>query len=213
MSLSKAKTANGERYQVVTARWRVVESNEIEQVRFRMNDEYPETYSLVSRDGGYASDGEIDEVTTDLIIPDYRQNGIYTVVLIRMSDVAGNSSGIYFSELPSYNVAGEEPVLVTEAPATIRVQTRFLDSTPPELDINQITIKAEPTHPDAPNGETRVDISFRIRDNVSGYSSTGLRLRDPQGVMHPFSHYGPNHNLYQINPICSARSLCLAMLT
>ena len=160
-----------------------------------MNDEHPETYSLVSRDGGYASDGEMDEVTTDLIIPDYRQSGIYTVALIRMSDVAGNSSGIYFSELPSYNVAGEDPVLVNEAPATIRIQTRFPDSTPPELDLNQITITAEPTRPDAPNGETRVDISFRIKDNISGYSSTGLRLRDPQGVMHAFSHYGPNHNL------------------
>ena len=193
--LSKAKTANGERYQVVTARWRVVEANAIDRCRFRMNDEHPETYSLVSSDGGYASDGEGDEVTTDLIIPDYRQSGIYMVVLIRMSDVAGNSSGIYFSELPSYNVAGEDPVLVNEAPATIRIQTRFPDSTPPELDLNEITIKAEPTHPDAPNGETRVDISFRIRDNISGYSSTGLRLRDPQGVMHAFGHYGPNHNL------------------
>ena len=195
LSLSEAKTANGERYQVVTARWRVIEANAIDRCRFRMNDEHPETYSLVSRDGGYASDGEIDEVTTDLIIPDYRQSGIYTVALIRMSDVAGNSSGIYFSELPSYNVAGEDPVLVNEAPATIRIQTRFPDSTPPELDLNQITITAEPTRPDAPNGETRVDISFRIKDNISGYSSTGLRLRDPQGVMHAFSHYGPNHNL------------------
>ena len=111
LSLSEAKTANGERYQVVTARWRVIEANAIDRCRVRMNDEHPETYSLVSRDGGYASNGEIDEVTTDIIIPDYRQSGIYTVVLIRMSDVAGNSSGIYFSELPSYNVAGEDPVL------------------------------------------------------------------------------------------------------
>ena len=38
-------------------------------------------------------------------------------------------------------------------------------------------------------------ISFRVRDNISGYSSTGLRLRDPQGIMHAFGHYGPNHNL------------------
>ena len=33
-----------------------------------------------------------------------------------------------------------------------------------------------------------------IRDNISGYSSTGSRLRDPQRVIHAFGHYGPNHN-------------------
>ena len=37
------------------------------------------------------------------------------------------------------------------------------------MDINRITIKAKPTIPDAPNGETIVDISFRIKDNISGY--------------------------------------------
>ena len=34
LSLSEAKTDNGERYQVVTARWRVIEANEIERVSF-----------------------------------------------------------------------------------------------------------------------------------------------------------------------------------
>ena len=69
------------------------------------------------------------------------------------------------------------------------------DGTPPELNINAITIKAEPTNPEAPNAETRVEITFRVKDNVSGYSSSRLHLRDPQGVRHGVRHYGPNHNL------------------
>ena len=60
------------------------------------------------------------------------------------------------------------------------------DTTPPVLDVNRITIEAEPTNPAAPNGETQVDITFRVKDNISGYSSTDMFLRDPQGVEHFF---------------------------
>ena len=62
------------------------------------------------------------------------------------------------------------------------------DITPPELDVNSITIQAEPTRPLDPNGETRVDITFRVRDNISGYHRSSLMLRDPQGVEHYFPH-------------------------
>ena len=74
------------------------------------------------------------------------------------------------------------------------MQTRFPDSTPPDLDLNQITIKAEPTHPADPNGETRVDITFRVKDDISGYASSGLFLRDPQGVIHGFNHQAPDNS-------------------
>ena len=57
------------------------------------------------------------------------------------------------------------------------------------MDVNNITIKAEPTILEAPNGETIVDITFRIKDNISGYEISSMRLRDPQGVTHHFYHY------------------------
>ena len=57
------------------------------------------------------------------------------------------------------------------------------------LDLNRITIQAEPTNPESPNGETQVDIAFRIKDDISGYRSTNMLLRDPQGVEHFFRHY------------------------
>ena len=196
LSLSEEKTNRGERYQIVEARWYVMDQNSIKHCRVRMNDEHPDTYSMP----GYSYlQGEREivgmrrELISRLVIPDYRQSGTYTVVVIRMSDVAGNSTGFYFTE-QNFNVAGETSVWIDEAPATIEIQTLFPDATPPELDLNAITIKAEPTNPDAPNGETRVDISFRIRDNIAGYSSSRLHLRDPQGVRHGFSHYGNDHN-------------------
>ena len=61
------------------------------------------------------------------------------------------------------------------------------------LDLNQITIQAEPINPEAPNGETKVDISFRIKDDISGYSSTEMYLRDPNGVRHYFRHLDPDY--------------------
>ena len=203
LSLSESQTNRGERYQVITARWQVIEDNAVERCTISMNDENSETYSLWGGSGyfnsHYVPDSEKvlsreGEVGAALIVPDYKQSGIYQVVRISMEDVAGNSTGIYFTEWQAH-VAGEDPIQAEEAPATIEIQTRFPDATPPVLDLNMITIKAEPTNPEAPNGETRVDITFRVRDNISGYSSSRLHLRDPQGVRHGFSHYGPNHNL------------------
>ena len=37
-------------------------------------------------------------------------------------------------------------------------------------------------------GETRVDLTFRIKDDISGYKQGDLRLRDPQGAIHAFYH-------------------------
>ena len=71
----------------------------------------------------------------------------------------------------------------------IEIQTTNPDIEPPVIDLNRITINAEPTHSEAPNGETRVDISFRIKDNISGYAKTDMLLRNPHGVTHFFRHY------------------------
>ena len=92
--------------------------------------------------------------------------------------------GVYFTDLDS----NSNDEAIDEAPQTIEVQTILPDITPPELDVNRITVQAEPTRPEEPNGETRVRITFRIRDNISGYNSSGLLLRDPQGVEHHFDH-------------------------
>ena len=195
LSLSEAKTDRGERYQILTAEWRAIEMTAITGCSLRMNDEHPETHSIWGGNSYSPEEGKIIAqegiVSATIIIPDYRQSGAYTVNFIEMGDVGGNRRGVYFTSPVNYDP--ENAIVVGEPPAMIEVQTRFPDSTPPELDLNAITIEAEPMNPEAPNGETRVDVTFRVKDNIAGYDSSRLHLRDPQGVRHGFSHYGPYH--------------------
>ncbi|RKU16871.1 hypothetical protein C6500_16740 [Candidatus Poribacteria bacterium] len=181
--LSDATTEEGRPYQIIMARWKLVDKNDIKGVYAQMNDENRETYSRRENWGEYNK--QTGEAQVKLIIPDYFQSGTYTVSTITMEDVALNASSVYFTDwFGEHNNSG-----LDEPPATIEIQTTNPDSTPPVLDLNRITIKAKPTQPAAPNGETRVDITFRIKDNISGYASTDMLLRDPQGVTHFFRHY------------------------
>ena len=200
MSLSLSQDAeDGRPYHVINARWQIIEDTGINNVYVQMNDANPETYSLGAASGrnglSTASYGEYNEQTheasVNLTIPDYFDNGMYEVHYVAMVDFASNRSGVYFN-----NFTGglrDKDVKYDEPPATIEVPTTNPDSTPPELDVNRITVKAEPTRPEDPNGETVVDITFRTRDNISGYWEADLRLRDPHGEIHNFTHFHPHH--------------------
>ena len=187
LSLSEATTEDGSPYQIVTAHWKLIEENGIQHVYVQMNDNSRETYSRRENYGEYNS--QTSEASVGLIFPDYFQSGTYTLNYINMVDVALNPRGVYFTN-PGHVLRDEEEI-IDEPPATIDIVTTNPDSTPPVLDLNRITIKAKPTHPAAPNGETRVDINFRIRDDISGYHLTSMYLRDPQGVTHHYYHYVP----------------------
>ena len=191
LTLSEAATEEGRTYQIVTAHWKLIEKNGIKGVYAQMNDENRETYSRRESWGEY--NPETGEARVKLIIPDYFQSGTYSISTITMEDIALNSSNVYFT-----NFFGEHNNSdLDEAPATIDITTTNPDSTLPTLDLNQIMIQAEPTHPESPNGETQVDITFRVKDNISGYRSTDLYLRDPQGVTHHYRHYDSDfHEIY-----------------
>ena len=181
LSLSDTTTEAGRPYQIVTARWKLVEKNGIRGVYAGINDESAETYSrsLVEEWGEYVQERKgLWEASVQLPVPDYFPSGTYKITRISMKDLAANRNRVYFTE------GGDD-----ELPATIEIQTTNPDIEPPLLDLNRITINAEPRHPEAPNGETRVDISFRVKDNISGYAKTDMLLRDPQGVTHFFRHY------------------------
>ena len=181
LTLSDATTQEGRAYQIVTARWKVVEKNGIRGVYAGINDENAETYSrsLVEEWGEYTQEREgIWQASVQLLVPDYFPSGTYKITRISMKDLAANSNRVYFTE------GGDD-----EPPATIEIQTSNPDTQLPLLDLNRITIQAEPTHPETPTGETRVDITFRVKDDISGYAKTDMRLRDPQGVTHFFRHY------------------------
>ena len=185
LSLSEATEA-GRTFQMLTARWQLFEKIGINGVYAQLNDANAETYSRRSENWGEYN-LQTGEASVELEIPDYFPGGTYKLNYIKMVDIALNAQGVYFTD-PGHGLRDEQ-IIIDEEPATIDVQTTNPDDIPPVLDLNQITIQAEPTNPEAPNGETQVDISFRVKDNISGYRSTNMYLRDPNGVMHFFRHY------------------------
>lgn len=188
LSLSPG-TAEGRSLQILTARWKIFEEIGVSSISARLNDANAETYSRRSEAFGNYNP-QTGEARVELKIPDYFSHGIYKLNYIFMEDIALNQRGVYFTD-PGHRLRTED-VLIDETPAIINVQTTNPDDTPPVLDLNQITIQAEPTNPEAPNGETRVDISFRVKDNISGYRFTAIYLRDPNGVRHGFVHLDPD---------------------
>ena len=196
LSLSEADE-DGRPYQIITARWKYIEDTAIRTVCANLNDDNNETYSRFD----YGSfDDNIGIASVDLKIADYLPTGTYQLNRICMVDVAGNGRDVYFTH--PHHTEGWSPhviILNDETPATIDIQTKNPDFTPPVLDLNNITIKAEPTRPEDPNGETHVYITFKIKDDISGYNNSDIFLRDPQGVMHRFWHWISNadhHRLY-----------------
>ena len=177
----------GRSLQILTARWQLFEDSAVKKsgVIAKLNVANSETYSFDSGWGNF--DPQTNEAAVELTIPDFFPSGMYSVNFILMKDVALNARGVYFTD-PEHGLRDED-VIIDEAPATIAVQTENPDGKAPVLDLNGITVRAEPTNPEAPNGETRVYISFRVKDDISGYRSTDMHLRDPQGVEHFFRHY------------------------
>ena len=186
LSLSEADE-DGRTYQIVTARWQLIEENGVDGIYANLNDATDETYSRRLTDWGEYNQ-ETDSLwvaTAELKVPDYFPSGTYKLTHITMKDLAQNRGSVYFTE------GGDD-----EFPATIEIQTANPDIEPPVLDLNRISISAEPTHPEAPNGETRVDIAFRVKDNISGHRITYMSLRNPQGIMLNLDYYDPD--LYKI---------------
>ena len=83
----------------------------------------------------------------------------------------------------------DEPVV------SVHIDTANPDSEAPTIDLNRISVYAEPTHPEAPDGETKVTINYYARDDKSGYDVGIYMLLDPQGMSHGTWHYIPGHGL------------------
>ena len=196
LALSKSTAILEDReVQVIEATWKVVEEDSgIDDCAGDLGIEIPGastyyrhgyTYGM-GREFPYRFDPEESLCRAWRIVPHYMPSGVYTVVSIRMSDLAGNKAGFGFRH-PSNDPESE--LFVDEAGPQIEMVTDNPDYEPPELDLNNISIEAQPTRPDDPNGETLVTLKYRVRDNISGVTNAHIRLRDPQGVEHFFHMY------------------------
>ncbi len=203
LSLSDGTTRNGRSYQFLTVTWQVIEKNELYIVHAFVNDNNPKTYSHnlrysfnYGRAQSYIKDfsAPISQVSASLNIPDYFPTGKYKVSQIKMEDTAGNVRRVIFTEPPEQGLHETERV-ADELPPTIEIHTKNPDTTTPMLDLNNITIKAEPTQPEKPNGETIVDMTFRIKDDNSGFRYGQGRVRSPFGDYFHF-HVVPERNKY-----------------
>ena len=184
LSLADAITEAGRPYQILTAEWKVYEKNEIEYAFISINDENTNSYSLFGYGKPVANVGDLRTIRVQLDVGDYSQTGIHKVQYLRNKDIAKNTQDVYFSDYQ--NRRSDTSIQLDEPPATIYIETTNPDTTPPTLDLNRITVEAKPTRPDAPNGETIVEITFRAKDDVSGIHRFSMRLRDPAGGRHHF---------------------------
>ncbi len=168
LSLSDGEE-DGRAYQVLTAQWAFIEKSEILHVLARVNDDRNYSYS---NDAYGTFDMETGKAVVDLAIPDYLSSGTYRINHMWMVDVARNWTPVKF------------PTEEGEPAASIEIVTTNADMVAPEVDLKRIHIEAQPTHPEAPNGETEITISFYVKDNNSGFAMAYLELRDPNGVYH-----------------------------
>jgi len=136
-------------------------------------------------DHGTACYGNYDHVTKtatiDIPITEFYPEADYYITSAIFADLAHNTTYQYFTDSPL-----DEPI------KKIHIKTPNPDTEAPEVDLNRITVHAEPTHPEAPDGETVVTITYFARDNKSGLGLVTYSLRDPQGINHFQYHYHRN---------------------
>lgn len=127
--------------------------------------------SLTDKYGTY--DPETQTAEINFIIPDYYPTADYYLPFVNFRDLAGTGTEINFTDSPL-----DEPI------KKIFIKTPDPDTKAPEIDLNRIVVYAEPTHPEAPDGETKVTVNFYARDDNSGFGPCYYHFRDPQGVLH-----------------------------
>lgn len=127
---------------------------------FLIHDEY----------GTYNPETQTAEI--NFTIFDYHPTGQYYLSFIRFNDFANTIKYIEFSESPLH-----QPI------KKIYIKTPNPDYTHPEVDLNRISVYAEPTHPEAPDGETKVTVNFYARDNFSGLGYVLYHFISPQEDM------------------------------
>ncbi len=170
----------------------------------------PSNWGTPEWEDDYDSDKSFEQY---LAIPEWFPSGYYAVSMVNMHDSGGNYSNTYFVNDTTEFIIPESQRLkqFKDVRDSIYVETLYPDYVQPQLDLNNITIIAEPTNPEAPNGETRVEIVMIARDlsdyegHESGVGSVGFILRDPLGNDHGFQTGNgtmnhPELDIYDFNP-------------
>ncbi len=131
---------------------------------------------------------DIKHITYRYPIPEYFPKGYYEINMLRLVDDGGNPKSAYFmNDTAAFTITPGDLRVTKHIRDSIFIDTKYPDYIPPILDVNAITIKATPTNPKAPDGETLFEMEFFAKDssaypgNESGIKIGSYILRDPQG--------------------------------
>ncbi len=151
----------------------------------------------------------LKNATFYLAVPDYYPSGYYSISYLLMQDLALNIRHVFFDKDTANQNYFLPPALIDQRALrdSVHITTKYPDYLPPMLDLNRMQIKATPTNPTAPNGETIFEMWLWIKDtsdfksHASGFKDGTYILRDPQGIEHSVSMQGDLGSLfYDITP-------------
>lgn len=143
-------------------------------------------------------------------VPYYYPRGYYSIAALQMTDLALNTRLVLLDKDTGNRQTFIPPGFVNQRALrdSLYFHTAYPDMKPPVIDLNDIQIRATPTRPDAPNGETLFEMWVWIRDTsdfpgrASGFNYLMYTLRDPQGLERTIQ-YQPD-TYYDIRPDSSA---------
>ena len=179
-----------------------------------VDPDYGHRYSMDIQSNQFPSNGydEVKHHSMEMPIPHYFPTGHYTVNYAIATDIAGNTSSIYFTGDPnSSNADGVH--IFAEDRDSVFMATDYPDLLPPEVDLNSFSIEATPSNPDAPNGETLVEFTLAFQDTsefddfTSGVQHMTYTLRNPVGEEFHYDAWeelGGANFYYQVYPPAGA---------
>jgi len=133
----------------------------------------------------------INRINYNFPIPEYYPTGYYVTTRMPLRDEAQNQMDAFFMlDTASFRLQKNTSKHIRDS---VYVKTKYPDYIPPTLDLNQIYIKATPSNPIAPDGETLFEMEFFVKDsssfsgNEAGLQNGYYTLRDPQGKVFNYS--------------------------
>ena len=185
LTVSDVYTDKNEHFYAVTATWQVKENKKLSGYTYIEPEGY-EDYVLITKGYYYLPpynthrgwhlvdadivrhEGDIWTLRSTFYIPHYMPGGVYELKRLYFQDAINRES----AWLPK----------IDEQIQKVTIETKTPDTTPPTLDVNRITVDAEPANPENPNGETFVTVTYYVKDDISGFERGHITIRDPLGA-------------------------------
>ena len=190
LTVSDAYTEKNEHFYAVTATWQVKEDRQLYGSAYIRPKEYSSiVHHLPPFDQTYQAyryprsnvgadivsrEGDIWTLKSTFFIPHYMPGGERQL------------RQVYFQDAINYENAYLPKI--DDQIQKVTIETKNPDTTPPTLDVNRITVDAQPTNPVNPNGATYVNVACYVKDDISGFERGFIVIRDPLGGERHF-HY------------------------